>query len=155
MLIIRKFELRDLDECISLFRNTIHAINAKDYNESQLAAWAPNNIDRDIWEKKFTESIALVAEMNTEIVGFGNITHQGYVDMLYVHKNFQRQGVAKEILGKLESLASDTNSHYFATEASITARPFFESMGYHVLEKQTKEFRGEKFINYVMQKSIK
>lgn len=40
------------------------------------------------------------------------------------------------------------------TEASITARPFFESQGFVVLTEQVVTLRGVDFINYRMEKKI-
>ena len=39
-------------------------------------------------------------------------------------------------------------------EASITARPAFESQGFTVIAAQTVERRGESFTNYRMEKSL-
>lgn len=38
---LRKLKETDILECIILFQNTIHAVNAKDYSPIQLDAWAP------------------------------------------------------------------------------------------------------------------
>ena len=40
------------------------------------------------------------------------------------------------------------------TEASITAKPFFEKMGYIVMKEQQKNVRGMILTNFVMKKLI-
>lgn len=40
------------------------------------------------------------------------------------------------------------------TEASITAKPFFEKHGFVCLKKQNKEYRGMFFVNFLMKKSM-
>jgi len=152
---IRKFKESDLDECISLFRDTVHTVNTKHYTQSQVDVWAPANIDKAVWNKQLAENITYVAIYNNQVVGFGCMTPQGYFDLLYVHKDFQRQGIAKSIVLKFETLAKQLGIKEITTETSITAKPFRESMGYQVVKQQLKEFRGEKFINYVMKKVIK
>ena len=36
------------------------------------------------------------------MIGFGDIDDTGYIDRLYVHKNFQNKGVASMICNELE-----------------------------------------------------
>ena len=151
---IRKFDINDTNECIALFRGTVHSVNAKDYTPSQLAAWAPENIDSNSWQKRLTDSLTYIAEVDNQIIGFGNMTTNGYLDMLFIHKNFQRKGIAKKIVIKLEEIALELGLKEVSTESSITAKPFFETMGYHILEQQLKEHRGEQFINFVMKKQL-
>ena len=38
-IIIRTFQKEDLDQVLQLFYETVHTVNAKDYNELQLQAW--------------------------------------------------------------------------------------------------------------------
>lgn len=40
------------------------------------------------------------------------------------------------------------------TDASITARPFFEKRGYKVIKEQQVELRGQIFTNFKMSKNI-
>ena len=51
----------------------------------------------------------------------------GYLDRLYVHKDYQGQGIATAICDALEqhALEQHTLVQTFHTAASITARPFF------------------------------
>ena len=35
------------------------------------------------------------------IIGFGDIAQMGYLDRLYVHEDYQRQGVASGLWGQL------------------------------------------------------
>lgn len=153
-ILIRKFKASDLDECIALFRATVHSVNARDYSASQLAAWAPEHIDEKNWHQRLTENISCVAELENQIVGFSNITPAGYVDLLYVHKDFQRRGIAAALLQTLEESARQAGAREFSTEASITAKTFFESQGYHTEKENRKEFRGEIFTNFSMKKKL-
>ena len=90
------------------------------------------------------------AEMDGKIVGFGDMDETGYLDRLYVHKDYQRRGVATAICDALEQR---TKAAEFTTHASITARPFFEKRGYTVAREQQVERRGVWLTNFVMKKS--
>ncbi len=87
--------------------------------------------------------------MDGQIVGFGDMDETGYLDRLYVHKDYQRQGVATAICDALEQ---NTKAAEFTTHASITARPFFEKRGYTVVKVQQVERRGILLTNFVMKK---
>ena len=51
------FKEKELDELINLFYETIHAINAKDYNLQQLSVWAPKNINSQKWKKRSSKNL--------------------------------------------------------------------------------------------------
>ena len=73
----------------------------------------------------------------------------GYLDRLYVHKDYQKKGIASALCDRLEENCA---AAYFTTHASITARPFFEKRGYRVMKEQQVVRKGVKLTNYVMKK---
>ena len=122
-MIIREYKPTDCEDLVKLFYHTVHTINAKDYSQEQLKVWATDKIDLEVWNKSLSEHFTVVAVENNIIVGFGDIDNSGYLDRLYVHKDYQRRGVATIICDKLEQ-AVKVNK--IITHASITAKPFFE-----------------------------
>lgn len=146
---IRKYESTDCKELAELFYNTVHTVNAKDYTNAQLDAWASGQVDLEKWDQSFQEHFTVVAVENGFIVGFGDIDTTGYLDRLYIHKNNQRKGIATAICDQLESKVQGK----IVTHASVTAKPFFEKRGYKVLKEQ-QVVRKEIFLkNYVMEKN--
>ena len=87
---IREYKTSDCNEIADLFYNTVHYINSKDYTEEQLNVWATGNVDIDEWNKSFLNNYTVVMEENGMIVGFGDINDRGYLDRLYVHKDYQK-----------------------------------------------------------------
>ncbi len=153
---IRTYRQEDIKDIAELFYNTVHTVNAADYTEKQLDAWADGNIDLSAWNRSFQEHMTLVAVMPSDkangtqqIVGFADMDSTGYLDRLYVHKDFQRHGIASELCDRLEQAANVEN---FTTHASITAKPFFEKRGYQVMCVQQVERKGVLLTNYVMKK---
>lgn len=158
---IRKYKGEDCAAMADLFYETVHTVNARDYTPAQLDAWAWGDVDLDVWDRSFREHITVVAEEEGKIIGFGDVDGSGYLDRLYVHKDFQGRGIASAICDTLESVveenqkeAGDTAKNCFITHASITARPFFEKRGYRVIREQLVERRGEKLKNFVMEKAF-
>lgn len=148
---IRRYEPRDLEQIAHLFYVTVHTINAKDYTDEQLNVWATGNIDWDKWNDSFQSHITYVVSEGDLIIGFGDIDHTGYLDRLYVHKDYQYKGVATTICDRLEC---ETGARIILTHASITAKPFFEKRGYKVIKRQEVERQGVFLTNYVMQKDL-
>ncbi|WP_373736743.1 GNAT family N-acetyltransferase [Bacteroides heparinolyticus] len=147
-MIIRKYQIADCRELANLFYNTVDAVNAKDYTEEQLNVWATGNVDLDLWNRSFLEHYTLVAVDGELLVGFGDIDKTGYLDRLYVHKNYQGKGIASALCSELEQVAIGT----IIVHASITAKPFFEKRGYVVKKEQQVERQGVLLTNYVMEK---
>lgn len=147
---IRQYTPADCAEIAQLFVETVHAVCKKDYPPEQLDAWT-GHVDLERWNRSFLEHDTLVAVTDGKIVGFGDIDASGYLDRLYVHKDYQRQGIATALCDRLERM------HTFSTvttHASITARPFFENRGYQVVKPQLVERDGLYLRNFVMKKII-
>lgn len=150
---LRKFTSEDTPVLLKLFYETVHAINAKDYSQDLLNAWAPEMPNVKKWQSRFKAAKTVVAELDGKIVGFGNI-EQGAIGMLYVHKDHQRQQVASALLNKLEKRLTKKGTRIAAAEVSITAKPFFEKKGYSVVRENQKTLNGQTFLNYVMEKTL-
>jgi len=147
---IRAYQSSDCAAILSLFYDTVHTINAKDYELHQLDAWASGKEDSAAWDQSLSQHHALVALRNGILVGFGDIDQTGYLDRLFIHKDFQRQGIATELCDALESMVPNQK---IWTEASVTAKPFFENRGYRVIRTQWVERHGVLLMNYVMEKT--
>ena len=150
-MIIRNYQSADCPEIAGLFYDTVHTVNAKDYTQEQLNVWATGTIDFRQWDLSFLEHSTFVAIENELIVGFGDIDETGYLDRLYVHKDFQGKGIASALCDRLEQTAAGKQ---IVTHASITARPFFEKRGYKVVKEQLVERAGVLLKNYVMRKEL-
>lgn len=149
---LRNYKSEDCQQLAELFYHTVHSVNAKDYTESQLSVWATGKVDMDAWDASFSCHHTIVAVDQEQIVGFGDIDETGYLDRLYVHKDYQRQGIATAICDELEGSIETTT---FTTHASITARTFFEARGYRMVKEQQVERQKIFLTNYVMVKNRK
>ncbi|APH17841.1 acetyltransferase domain protein [Clostridium botulinum] len=116
--------------------------------------WAPKEIDIDSWDKSFLQHYSIVAEESDVIIGFGDLDATGYLDRLYVHKDYQGIGVATTIASELENYAQENYINIVTTNASITAKPFFEKRGYEVIKGQFVERNGQFLKNFIMKKVL-
>ena len=147
-MILREYRPADCPQLADLFYHTVHTVNTKDYTEEQVNAWATGQVDLEAWDRSFREHYTVIAEENGLLVGFGDIDQTGYLDRLYVHKDFQGRGIATALCNRLEQAVAGS----IVTHVSLTARPFFEKRGYTVLREQQVERRGVWLTNYVMEK---
>ena len=151
---VRTYEISDTKQIVKLFYDTVHEVNIRDYTKAQVDAWAPADIDIESWTKSLSSKFTFVAEEGETIVGFGQLEGNGHIDCFYCHKDFQRQGIGRIILEQIDAKARNSGIKKLFTEASITAKAFFESYGFMVVKKQEVERRGQKFINFAMEKII-
>ncbi|MBW4685904.1 MAG: GNAT family N-acetyltransferase [Komarekiella atlantica HA4396-MV6] len=151
---LRIYKIDDTEEIIKLFYDTVHEINIHDYTKAQVDAWASANTDIEVWIKRLGDKFTYVAEEDNRIIGFGQLEANGHIDCFYCHKDFQRQGVGTQILEHIEAKARALEIKRLFTEASITAKPFFENKDFIVVRKQEVERKGQKFINFVMEKLL-
>lgn len=143
----------DLEAAARLFIQTVHTVNAKDYSTDQLNAWAPQDIShRQTIIERLSGQLAVGVKECGILLGFGSLDDEGVVDMLYVHKDRQRQGIAKAILEELEHAAAERGYASISTFSSITAKPFFESMGFVVDYENHAVRSGITLTNYHMTK---
>lgn len=148
---LREYDASDCGELADLFYQTVHSVNARDYTKEQLDVWATGTVDLQAWNQSFLEHITMIAVENGEIVGFGDIAPDGYLDRLYVHRDYQRKGIASAVCDQLEKAVS---ADRITTHASITAKPFFEKRGYRMVKEQQVSRKGILLTNYVMEKII-
>ena len=143
---IRPYRSDDCPALAELFFHTVRTVNRQDYTQAEVEAWADGCVDTARWNAAFLASRTLVAVANGEIAGFANIHPSGYLDMLYVHRDFQHQGIATALCSALEADFSHVTTH-----ASRTAKPFFLQRGYRLLRSQQVKRHGVWLENFIME----
>lgn len=147
-MVIRPYDRTDCDATRRLFRDTIEDVCAGDYAPAQLSAWQSGCVDAEAWNRSLEMNAAVVAEEDGVVVGFADVSHGGYLDRLYVRKDYQRRGFGRQLIEALEELEGPIT----ATYASITAVPFFESMGFEMIRENAVERQGVMLENYLMER---
>lgn len=148
---LRKYRSSDLKSVCQLFYETITTINICDYNSEQIRVWS-NRRDFLLQQDNYFNSLyTIVAIKDNKIVGYGNIDKVGYIDHLYIHKDYQGQHIATLICDELEK---HLKIKRFSVHASISAKPFFEKRGYKVVKEQQVIIDNIYLNNYVMNKFI-
>lgn len=151
---VRRYQEGDAKHIAHIYYNTIHTVNAKDYTKEQLDAWAPWSSVQDYsgWQEKLEKIKPFVALIDDSIVGFAEFESNGHIDCFYVHHEFQGAGIGSTLMHEIEKEAVDELISRVYAEVSITAKPFFEAKGFHVVKQQTVQVHGVELINFVMEK---
>ena len=151
--IIRAALQSDAVELKNLFQNTVLAINRRDYLQAEVEDWASCGDDlSNIEDMIKTHYFIVTVNQQSEIVGFSSITPQGYLHSMFVHKNFQGEGIATMLLNEIEQYAITNGIIRITSEVSLTARPFFEKKGYIVEEEQKRKANQLSLTNFWMAK---
>jgi len=150
---ILDYEESMLDEMMQLFYETVHTVNAIHYTKDQLNGWAPLDSDKRFWQHRLKKNICKVAFINNTMVGFTELI-DGHVDTMYVHKDFQRRKIAANLIDEILQIAAEKKYGVLTTEASITAKPFFEAFGFRVTRIKKKLYNGKDFTNFKMKKNL-
>ena len=140
---IRKIRSGETGSIWRLFHDTVHRINQADYSKSELAVWAPDEYDEPRWVSRFIRTRPLVAMDGKSLLGFAELSDDGRIDLFYVHHARQGEGIGRGLMQRLKAEAASRGLSRLYCEASITARPFFEAMGFVALEQRQLERRGQ------------
>ena len=153
-MMIRQADSADIDSITQLFYETITAVNQAHYDANQVAAWRAGYSNKNRWLSRVEEQFFLVALNEDELIGFSSIAQDGYLDLLFVHKDYQRQGIATQLLKTIEMFAAGSSIAILYADVSITAQPFFKQQHFTVDYEQVVEVRGVKMKNYRMSKRV-
>lgn len=151
---IRPYEPADLNVTIELFNDSVRQVASRDYSPAQIEAWAPIAVNTSLWSERLERKPTFLAEYQSHVVGFSDLDSAGHIDMLFVHSEYQGLGVARTLMNHILLKARDQNLTELTTDASITARPFFERSGFRVDQEQDVQLRGQTFRNYRMSRVL-
>lgn len=149
---VRTYRPADASPLLELFRDTIRRVNSRDYSPEQIAAWASEEIDPAAWAKRFDNRFTVVAEDADVLLGFTDLEMNGHIDRFFVSADHQGRGIGRQLMAALIQEAKRLALPRLFVEASITARPFFETHQFQVLHSQVVVCRGVEFTNFCMER---
>lgn len=150
---IKPYDPGDTQATIDIFLRAIREVASKDYSQAQIAAWAKVD-DVEDWARHRASRPTWLAMDRSTPVGFTDLKSDGCLDMMFVDPDYQGRGVASLLLVTVESAARKQGFQRIFTEASLTARPFFERKGFVAVAAQQVEKRGQRLANFLMEKIL-
>lgn len=154
MICVRQYAEKDGPMLRKLFYNTIRNVCIADYSQQQVEAWANDDVDLQKWCDKLKGNKPFVALLDDEIVGYGDVQDDGYIDHFFCHHMHQGKGIGKSLMQHIFLSGKQKSVSRFYSHVSKTARPFFEHNGFVMVTEQRVEIRGQYLTNYVMEKVV-
>ncbi|MDN2665616.1 GNAT family N-acetyltransferase [Vibrio sp. 14N.309.X.WAT.E.F5] len=154
MVRIRNYQPNDNKALWEIYFHTVRNINVRDYSQEQVEAWAPSDFDSELWQKCLHRIQPFVAELDGRVVGYTDLQPNGLIDHFFCHHEYQGKGVGRALMEHVFQIGSVRGVSRYFSEVSITARPFYEHLGFTVVNEQEVEMRGVKLTNYVMEKVV-
>lgn len=151
---IRDYEENDLDEILKVFYNSVRNIRSYNYTRTEIEHWAPDEPDIESWRKSLKNSITNVAESSGNIIGFAQLTKEGYIERLYIHNSFQGKGVGSQLIRDIEEEAKNRGMKEVIVYAAEVAKGFYEKLGYDCEKKMRRDYNGVIYNNYILRKKL-
>ena len=150
---IRRFQPGDELDLFGVYYSAIHLVARKDYTDNQVNAWAPSNLDHDLWVNRIRGINPFVAEIDNELVGYADVQANGYIDHFFVSGKHPRKGIGGALMEAIEAEADRLDIAELTSDVSRTAQPFFERFGFVVVELRKPVIRGVEVPNALMRKN--
>ncbi|WP_432565175.1 GNAT family N-acetyltransferase [Kineococcus sp. SYSU DK003] len=150
-ILVRAWEPTDAAPTLELFRLSVHVTAAADYSPVQRAAWTPPGSDVAQWGRRRAAAGTRVAVRDGLVAGFADLSEDGHVGMFHVHPDHARRGVGTALWRDLLGLATARRLARLTVDASLTARPFFENVGFTLVRPQLVRRGGQEFTDLAMQ----
>jgi GNAT superfamily N-acetyltransferase len=151
-------------EVSELFHLCVHSIDHSRYSQAQLAAWSAAPRSAKYWDLRLSRSkawvmIATDAATSSQICcGFINIeTHfarRGYLDSLYIHPDFQRQGLGERAYLTVEAWAKGQGYSCLSVDASFLSKGLFAKLGFAQVQRSYQQKLGQIIPGFYMTKRV-
>jgi putative acetyltransferase len=149
---IRRYKPGEERALFEVYYSAIHLTASRDYAAEQIQAWAPKDLDMNLWEKRIRGINPFVAELNGELVGYADLQANGYIDHFFVSGTHARRGIGSLLMKRLLGEAKALGLSELSSDVSRTAQPFYEKFGFVVIEQRRPARRGVIIPNALMKR---
>lgn len=138
--VMKQIEIRnatdaDAIQLSELIRRTIRVSNSKDYDQKSIdllcSIFEPKQV-----AKRIEEELIVLCFAGADLVGVAGL-RRGYLRSMFIEPRYQRQGVGKVLVEKIEEMAQQNAISEIMVHSSVTARQFYETIGYEFVEFQS------------------
>ena len=139
-MIIRPAVVEDAEALCVIHKSAIRQICCHDYSPEQIEAWAGKK-NPESYRTRIVSQVAFTAVSNDQIVGFVRFHPEtSELCSVFVDPHWARKGVGGALMKHAEQAALALGLTHFWLHASLTAVPFYQSLGYVKLEELIHQF---------------
>ncbi len=150
---IRQFSRNDLSAVRELICNTIDACYPANYPREAIQFFREYHCDENIL-KQAKEGWTIVLEKDNRIIATGTIVDD-HIMRVFVSPEFQKQGLGKLIMHKLEEKSASAGVTAVKLDASLPSKKFYDSLDYKTCEATHLDVEnGKKLHYYKMNKAL-
>ena len=151
---VRPYQPSDAPALSALYEASVRELGARDYSAAQIEAWASLTPPAEALDGRMADGRSRLVATADDIAGFIDVERDGHIDLLYVSPAAAGLGVARLLLETAEALAPLSGATRLYAEASETARPVFERLGYAVIARRDFEVGGVAIHNWAVEKAL-
>jgi putative acetyltransferase len=151
---IRRYRFGEEPALFEIYCSAIHLVARRDYSNEQIQAWAPRDLDQELWTTRIRGISPFVAELAGELVGYADLQADGYIDHFFVSGHHGRCGIGTALMNHLLNEARAASLAELTSDVSRTAQPFYERFGFMVVEQRQPELRGVVIPNALMRLQV-
>ncbi len=151
---VRPYQSSDAATLSALYEASVRSLGARHYSAAQIDAWASLTPTPESLDGRMQDGRARLVALTDDIAGFIDVEPDGHIDLLYVAPAAAGLGVARTLLETAEALAPLSGANRLYAEASETARPVFERLGFSVTARRDFEVAGVAIHNWAVEKPL-
>ena len=141
-MIIRKATLDDVQVIWEVHTRSIESLCAPDYAPNQIQAWVGGK-KPEYYVERIQRDPIYVAEIAGNVVGFIRFRPPtNELCSIFVDPDYTRQGIGTDLFKKACEEAKYLGMTTFWLDASLTAVPFYQAMGFLNEGQTTHRFSG-------------
>jgi putative acetyltransferase len=97
--LVRRYKPGEEPSLFGVYHSAIHLVASHDYSPEQIAAWAPDDLDAALWEKRIRGINPFVAVPDGAVVAYADLQPSGYIDHFFVSGAYPRRGFGAMLKG--------------------------------------------------------
>lgn len=143
-----------------LYHTAVQSIQSNFYSQAQLNAWSRQPRSTKYWDVRLQRNQSWLAIDNRSNTCCAFISldtcfpNKGYIDHLYVHPNYQGQGLATRLLNQLINWAKENAFDSLTLDASYQSQPLCVQQGFHTCYKSYQSKSGQMLPGFFMRKQL-
>ncbi len=135
---VRAFSEHEASTFLDIHRRAVRGLAAQHYPAQVIEAWVVPATAENVagFLLNSDHEIRLIAELDGEPVGIGAlVVRDSELRACYVVPEAARKGIGSALVREIERLATAHGLTRLELQASVNAEPFYEALGYEVVER--------------------